>query len=247
MAHNFCIALLLIIGLNGIAQGDKKNNLSEQGPKIKVAIYERVISSSTGNWRSDQNFVVNYRLINWLRLEAGVRFGERPKYLHSYYHYKIELQSKWFCETFRVIARMSDDVVELPSPNFEKTNELFIAEAKHPISKHFQIMAGAGYLFSSQLIHESDVLPTNMGIKNKYPIYKLALKYFFTKTELELAYGSYDVFNPYLYNQPFIQIFANYTLSKLFSLQSYFRYQYNRSILKPNNYFLSAGFAYRLP
>ena len=104
----------------------------------------------------------------------------------------------------RVIARVYDDVINYPTPSYRKTNKLFVVEAKYSLSKHFQVFAAGGYVFSSQQNKNLDVLPTNKGIQNNYPTFKLAVKYMVTeKAHFELAYGSYDVFNPYILNQPF--------------------------------------------
>ena len=72
-------------------------------------------------------------------------------------------------------------------------------------------------------------------------MYKIALKYEQKKAEIELSYGSYDVFNPYFYNQPFAQVMGFYELSKYCKLQSYFRYEYDKKFFTPMNYFFSFG------
>jgi len=246
------IISISLIGFNGIAQSEIlpifKDSLAKQKlDKITLLIYARIISDSKGNVRADENVVGNFKIIDWLKVEAGVRQGERPHHFDSYYHYKLELQTKSFWKTVRVIARISDNVINFPTPSYRKTNELFAVEVKHLISKHFQVFAAGGYLFSSQQNRKPDAFPTNQGVQNNYPIFKLAVKYIINeKGHLELIYGSYDVFNPYLLNQPFGQLTANFDLSELCTFYSYFRYQYNNNVFAPNNYFFAAGIMFHL-
>ena len=246
------IGLVSLIGFSGIAQNEKlsifRDTLTKtQSDKITLLIYARIISDAKGNVRADENVVGNFKVIDWLKVEAGVRQGERPHHFDSYYHYKLELQTKSFWKTVRVITRISDNVINFPTPSFRKTNELVAVEVKHLISKHFMVFAAGGYLFSSQQNKEPDALPTNKGIQNNYPIFKLAVKYIINeKGHLELVYGSYDVFNPYLLNQPFGQLTANFDLSELCTFYSYLRYQYNNNVFTPNNYFFAAGIMFHL-
>ncbi len=113
--------------------------------------------------------------------------------------------------------------------------------------KRFQIFAGGGYVFSSQQNNHLDMLPTSQGIQKNYPIFKVAVKYLLNeKAHIELAYGSYDIFNPYAVNSPFGQLTGNFDLSNLCTLCSYFRYQYNNAVFTPYNYFFSAGILFHL-
>ena len=110
------IALVSIGSFNGIAQNVNlpiaKDGLAKpKSDKITLLTYARVISDAKGNLRADENVVGNFKLINWLKLEAGYRQGERPHSFDSYYHYKFELQTKSFWKTVRVIGRISDNVI----------------------------------------------------------------------------------------------------------------------------------------
>jgi hypothetical protein len=80
-----------------------------------------------------------------------------------------------------------------------------------------------------------------------YPVFKLALRCFIkSKEQVELMYGSYDVFNPYEINKPFVQVSWEYELRDTCALFSYFRYQYNIGVFKPFNYFFGLGLKMRL-
>ena len=243
---------LVIFYFNGTAQSvllvkDSLTKEKTEGDKITLLTYARIISDNKGNVRADENVVGNFKLINWLKLEAGFRQGERSMHFDSYYHYKLELQTKSFWKIVRVIARISDNVINYPAPPYRKTNKLFAIEAKYPLSKHFHVFAAGGYVFSSQQNNSLDFLPTNKGIQNNYPIFKVAVKYLMTeKVHWELAYGSYDVFNPYALNSPFGQVTGDFELSKMCKLYTYFRYQYNNNVFTPYNYFFAAGVMFHL-
>ncbi len=242
-------ALVLFIFItNQFVWANNKDTLKthEAEARIKVICYERIIFNSKGTWRTDQNLLGNFQMIHWLRLEAGIRFGEQPSAWNAYTHYKLELQSKWFYNTFRTIARLSNDVVNSPLPTYRKTNEIFVTEIKHALSQSLHIMAGGGYVVSFQENNNNNILPTNSGIQNNYPVYKISLKYIYKKSEIEMTYGSYDVFNPYLYNKPFVQTLGMYNISNKCKLQGYFRYQYNKTFDVPENYFISLGAIFRL-
>lgn len=177
-----------------------------------------------------------------MRVEAGFRQGERPGRWDSYYHYKLELQSKWFWQKMRLIARVSDNVINYPSPPFRKTNELFVFEGRFPLGAGFRLLAGAGYVWSAQQKYRPDALPTSAGQLSNSFIFRTALRYYVNKKNfLEAVYGSYDVFNPYALNQPFLQISGDNELSSLCTFAWYLRYQYSNRVTTPFNYFLGLG------
>jgi hypothetical protein len=74
---------------------------------VSLLLYNRLIIDAKGNIRMDQNIVPTFRLNKLLKLQVGFRLGERPHNLNSYYHYKVELQTKQFWNILRFIARMS--------------------------------------------------------------------------------------------------------------------------------------------
>ncbi|MBS1645795.1 MAG: hypothetical protein JST67_00500 [Bacteroidetes bacterium] len=244
---NVFVALLFLSGLSAFGQHSDTLPHQEHSPRVKLLVYARVIVDAQKEWRTDQNIVGNFKICNWLRLEAGTRLGEKQQAFTSYCHYKIELQSKWFYDVFRVLTRLSDNVTYYPAPTYRKTNAIFIAEAKYPLSKSFHVLAAGGYVFSSHQSNKPDFMPSAAGTQKNYPIFKLSLKYLYKKAEVEATYGSYDVFNPYLYNQPFAQILGAYEVSKRCKLQSYCRYQYNNNVAVPYNYFFSFGAIFSLP
>jgi len=210
--------------------------------KLRLLVYMRVISDPKGSVRFDENIVPNFRILKWLRMELGIRQGERTQYFNSYYHYKMELQTKWLAKKVRLIARISDNVITFPAPPYRKTNELFVVETKYPLSKSFQGLASLGYVFSAQQNNDLNALPTSQGTLLNYPTFKIAIRYLIkNKGFIEAVYGSYDVFNPYELNKPFVQLTEEYELSHLCTFYSYLRYQYNNNFLTPNNYFLGAG------
>ncbi len=92
----------------------KTEELKEkESDKITVLMYVRVIRDAAGNVRMDENIVPNFKLNKWLRLELGVRQGERPQQFGSYNHYKVELQTKMILKTVRLLARLSDNIVRI--------------------------------------------------------------------------------------------------------------------------------------
>jgi hypothetical protein len=230
-------------------QRDSLNDLkrNRQVEMMSLLTYIRVISDSKGSVRTDENVVTNFKLLNWLKLELGLRYGERPEKLNSYYHYKVELQTKSFWKTTRFIARISDNVVDFPYPAYKKTNGLFLIQSKYPLSKSFQSIVGAGYLFSFQQQKDVGPMPTFSGTRANYPLFKLALRYLVkNKGFVEFVYGSYDVFNPYQLNRPFTQLGFEYEFNHSCKLYSYARYQYDNNVLKPYNYFFGLGLLFHL-
>src|SRR5882724_7119571 len=121
--------ILLILVTSVIASGQKTDSLknrplSEHSLKsdaMTLLIYTRTISDANGNVRFDQNIVPNFKVNKWLRVELGIRQGERPNNIGAYNHYKIEIQTKSFFKTVRLIARMSDNIVRYTSPNYSRT------------------------------------------------------------------------------------------------------------------------------
>jgi hypothetical protein len=242
---------IVLFGFSGMAQNPKDTAHTEKEQSkpglVHLTTYMRIISSSNGSFRTDENVVTNFRLGNLLRVEAGIRFGQRPGHLDSYYHYKLELQTKLFWKVVRLVARISDNVINYPSPVYRKTNELFAIETKFPLSHSLQVLACGGFLFSSQQNSVTDALPTSSGTQSNYPVFKLSLRYLVkNKGFLEAVYGSYDVFNPYGINSPFAQIGGDCELTDKCSLMGYFRYQYNYNVFTPNNYFLGLGLVFHL-
>lgn len=221
----------------------QKKDTVEKSDRLTFLIYARLISDANGNIRMDENIVPNIRLNKWLKLELGIRQGERPQRFDAYYHYKVELQTKSFWKTVRFIARLSDNVVKYPNPDYAKSNYLFIAEGKFSLSKYFVALVAGGYVFTFQKNNSVDGLPSiNNGIENNYPTYKLAVRYLLNDRGFaEAAFGAYDVFNPYLLTSPFLQTSFEYEITQQLDLYSYFRYQYGKSIGEPLNDFIGLG------
>jgi cold shock CspA family protein len=147
----------------------------------------------------------------------------------------------------RIIARLSDNLNHAPAPTYRKTNKLFAIETKIPLSKSFRLLAAGGYVFTSQQDGNADVLPTSSGVQDNYIIFKFSLRYLIkNKGFIETTFGSYDVFNPYTLNTPFTQLTGEVELSHKYVLYSYFRYQYDNDIFRPDNYFMSAGLKIRI-
>jgi hypothetical protein len=214
----------------------------KESDKITVLMYVRVIRDAAGNVRMDENIVPNFRLNKWLRLELGIRQGERPQQFGSYNHYKVELRTKSFFKTIKFLARLSDNIIEYPSPEYVKSNYLFIAEGKHKISGSFTALISYGYVFTYQQNNNSQVEPITQGVTNNYPTYKIGLRYALKeKGFIEATYGAYDVFNPYLPSSPFTQATLDYELSRRWAFYSYFRYQFYQSLNIPLNYFTAFG------
>lgn len=225
---------------------------ARKSDKLRLVTYIRVISDARGAWRTDQNVVTNFAIGKLFRGEAGFRLGERPSHIPAYYHYKLELQTRYLWKTVRALARLSDNIFSYPSPSFRKTNEIFVAELRSPVWHSLQLLGGAGYVFSSQQNKSLDALPVGVGhsnypiAQNNYPVFRVMLRYMTKKGYAEGTFGSYDVFNPYYYNSPFLQVMGERELSELCTLTGYFRYQYNYSIQTPLNYFFSLGLVFHL-
>jgi hypothetical protein len=230
-----------LLGLSFTLNAQQPDSVSED--KISLLIYTRIISDANGNWRIDQNIVPNFRLNSWLKLELGIRHGETTNQFGAYYHYKIELQTRSFWKKVNFIARMSDNVVDYTNPDYRRSNYLFIAESKLPLSKSCVALAAFGYVYSSTQNNARDGLPNvDEGKGNNYPTYKAGLRYLIQdKGNLDLVVGSYDVFNPYLLVSPFTQAGFDYEMAKRTTLYSYFRYQFDHQIDVPLNYFLGIG------
>ena len=239
------LALFLVGGYCASAKNisHKEDSLKKKTDKVSLLIYSRIISDANGNIRIDENFVPNIRLNHWLKLELGIRQGERPQRFDSYYHYKVELQTKSFWKTFRFLIRLSDNVIKYPSPEYSKSNYLFVGEGKFPLSKSVVALVAGGYVFTFQQNNLIDGLPSfNKGVTNNYPTFKLTMRYLINeKGFVEAVYGAYDVFNPYLLSSPFLQISTEYEIAERCDLYSYFRYQYSNSIGTPLNDFLGIG------
>ncbi|MBS1589620.1 MAG: hypothetical protein JST52_08425 [Bacteroidetes bacterium] len=208
---------------------------------LRLSIYERIIFDENGNWRTDQNLIGNFRINQWLRAEAGFRLGERPQTFASYAHYKLELQTKWFYNKVRVLARVSDNMIFSPQPDYKKSNWLSVAEGRYFLTKDFRLTAGAGVVFSAKEFQKTDAIPTTVGIAETNPIYKVGLGFENRGWDVEGNYGSYDVFNPYPIQKPFVQVNVTRRVSPICQLQSYFRYQFNQNIATPENYFFALG------
>lgn len=235
-----CFFLGIVVS-NVMAQDVSERNEAEEVEQISLLTYVRVISDPDGAFRFDQNVVPTFRLNDWLKLEAGLRFGERPEHFNSYFHYKFELRTKQFWNTLRMLARISDNVIRYPDPGYRKTNDLVAAEAKFPAAKSFELLFGSGYVFSAKQTDHTEPTPTRSGLHNDYPIFKVAVRYLLKKGFLETVYGSYDTFNPYELEKPFFQEMLEYDVMGHTALYSYFRYQYSGSVRTPENYFLGLG------
>lgn len=216
--------------------------LQNKEPKVTMLAYMRVIRSASGDVRMDQNVVPNFRLNQWLRMECGLRFGQTQEQFNAYYGYKVELQSKSFYKTIRIIARLSDKIVRYPEPSSSRSNYLFAAEARFTFSPAFSGLAAAGYVFTYGKNNEVDFKPiVGVGTKN-YPTFKAGLRYKPRKKNyMELVYGTYDVFNPYPTTNPFFQLVFDHDLSQRVAGYAYFRYQYDHYVDVPLNYFFTVG------
>lgn len=241
---------LATLSVGSVAQkysSDSGEKSKPKGDRLSALLYARVISDASGNVRIDQNFVPNLRLNNWLKLEAGFRIGERPQKFDSYYHYKIELQTKSFFNTIRFFGRLSENVIQYPLPVYSRSNYLIVAEAKKSLAHSLVAIVAWGYVFSAQRDNSLDGIPATTGKTINYPTFKIALRYLVgEKGFVEAVYGAYDVFNPYLLSSPFLQTSFEYELGRRTALYSYFRYQYNSSVNIPLNDFLGLGVKLRM-
>jgi hypothetical protein len=117
------------------------------------------------------------------------------------------------------MARISDNVIRYPVPSYRKTNELFVFELKRKLLPSLIGLIGGGYVLSHQQDQTTEILPNfRYGDKDNYPVFKLALRYFIKKnTFIEGSYGSYDIFNPYRPDSPFVQASTEISLTKKLS------------------------------
>lgn len=209
--------------------------------KMTLSLYERVIWDAQGNDRYDENIVSNFKLNPWLRGEGGIRFGHRPQKFDSYYHYKLELQTKSFWQTVRFFIRLSNDINK-STPVYARSYYLAVAELRRPLSKSFSFLAAWGQVLATQRDNSSDAVPSFSGTQTNYMAYKIGLRYLLMeKGFMEAMVGNYDVFNPYMPSNSFLQMHFEYDLSKRVSFTSNLRYQFNASLDKPLSYFIIAG------
>ncbi|MGC4021685.1 MAG: hypothetical protein QM734_06955 [Cyclobacteriaceae bacterium] len=109
------------------------------------------------------------------------------------------------------------------------------------------MIANIGYEFSYQKDNVYQGEPMIGGPNDNHGIYKFGIRYRLNdKGYLEALLGSYDVFNPYLLQQPFTQLSFDYELFEGGTLYSYFRYQYDKSFTTPLNDFLGLGIKLRI-
>ena len=229
---------------------DSLRTVASQRPEkvetVSLLLYNRIVIDAHGNVRFDQNVVPTFRLNRTLKLQIGVRLGERPQNFNSYYHYKVELQTRQFWNAVRFLARMSTNVIENPGPDggsaYTKSNYLGVAEGRHPLSKKFMLIVGIGYLYSFKKNNYLDGTPVADGMQNNHFIYKAALHYEINpRGFVGVAFGTYDVFNPYNLNEPFAQVDCEYDLSARSTLYTYYRYQEAGHFNEPLNSFICLG------
>jgi hypothetical protein len=213
----------------------------KQEDKMTLSLYERVIWDAQGNVRYDENIVSNLKLNSWLRGEGGLRFGHRPEKFDSYYHYKLELQTKSFWQTVRFFIRLSNDVNK-STPVYARSYYLAVAEARRPISKSFSFLAAWGQVLATHRDNSSDGAPSFSGVQTNYMAYKIGLRYTLReKGFMEAMVGNYDIFNPYMPSNSFLQMHFEYDIAKRVSFTSNLRYQFNQSLDRPLGYFIIAG------
>lgn len=225
-------------------QAEKTHSTSD---KLNALIYVRSIEDAAGNVRIDQNIVLNARVTEWLRAEAGFRLGERAGKFHAYTGYKAELQSRYWFNRVRLLARISEKINEYPLPTSTVTNYLLIAEGRYPLSQKFLVMGSIGYVWSGTHENTVDARPTLAGKQSRYPTYRFGIRYrLHNKGFLEALTGAYDVFNPYLLSSPFVQLTLDYDISRTCTFYSYYRYQYYKSVGNPLNNFVTVGLRVKL-
>jgi hypothetical protein len=177
-----------------------------------------------------------------LRGEVGIRQGERPQRFDSYYHYKVELQTKNLWKRVRIIARLSDNVIKYPLPVFSRSNYLLFAEGRFPLTDKFSLLTAYGFVSSYTRSGSQEAIPSAIGSGNSYSTWKLALRYAFThRGHAQAVWGAYDVFNPYVLQSPFLQLDLEHELTERLALYSYVRYQYDHQLSLPLNNFLGLG------
>ena len=221
-------------------------NKSRRIETASLLLYNRIILDARGNVRFDQNVVPTFRITSLFRLQVGFRLGERPNNFNSYYHYKVELQTKQFWNAIRLLARMSTNVIENPGPNggspYTRSNYLGVAEGRYPLSEKFTLTGGVGYLYSFRSDNDLEGLPITAGSQNNHILYKAALHYEFNpRGFVGAAFGTYDVFNPYNLNEPFAQVDCEYDFSERSTLYTYYRYQEAGHFNQPLNSFICLG------
>jgi len=203
-------------------------------------LYTRTVKDSKGNFRFDQNVVPNIRVNDILRVELGLRHGETTEAFDAYYHYKVELQSKYFWKHIRFVTRLSDNIIKAPAV-YSKSNYLTIAESRFPLGK-FSVLAGAGGVASFQRNGVKDAAPSFGGARRIFPTYRVSLRYHIKKEwYVGAVYGAYDTFNPYLPESPFLQVDSEYELTHKVTLYGYFRYQFDHHVDVELNDFLGLG------
>lgn len=254
--------LLLLLGVFGTFTGSaqpvertdtlratRAETMGVPAPKSEVVsllLYNRAIVDAQGNVRFDQNVVPTFRLDRTLKLQIGFRVGERPHIANAYYHYKVELQTRRFWNVLRLLARMSTNVINNPGPAggvpYTRSNYLGVAEGHHPLSKKFRLLGGLGYVYTFQKNNYLDGFPVSDGLPKAHLIYKAALNYAFSERGfVGIAFGTYDVFNPYNLNEPFAQVDSEYDISGRSTLYAYFRYQEAGHFYEPLNGFIGLG------
>ncbi len=238
----FLLPAFILISLTLQAQQiDSLRKTKTPDDKLTLSVYERVISDAKGNVRYDENIVSNLKLNQWLRGEAGFRWGHRPQKFDSYYHYKLELQTKSFWNTVRVFARLSNDINQ-SAPLYVRNYYLAVAEVRRPLSKSFSFLAAWGHVLATQRNNSLDGTPSFSGTRTNYIAYKIGVRYSLKqKGFVEAMCGNYDVFNPYVPANSFLQAHFEYKLSIRTSFTSNLRYQFDKSIDKPFSYFFIAG------
>lgn len=209
--------------------------------KLNVLFYTRMIRSANGQFRLDQSVVSNFKLSPWLRLELGLRHGERSGEFLACDGYKVELQTKSFFKIVRFVARMSDKISDYPAPSYAESNYLLIAEGRYPVSRAFTVLGAVGSVWSTHRDNTTDGLPAVKGAGDPYLTYKVGLRYHLEKGFLEATAGSYDVFNPYALDSPFVQLAFDYEISHRWTFYSYFRHQYDWNTGAALNEFLCLG------
>ena len=239
--------VFFILSASALAQQpDSLHETRSREESTTLLLYTRTIRDATGTIRFDLSAVPNFKVTKWLRVELGLRHGERAGDMSAYDHYKVEFQTASLFYHTRLVARMSDNVVRYGSPNFSRTNYLLIAETRIPISKKFEAFANAGYVISYLKNNIHEAIPELSGLEDDHLIYKLSLRYKLSKGFVEGVLGTYDIFNPYSASQPFLQTSFEYELWEGGSLYSYLRYQFDQSVGTPFNNFLGLGIRFSL-
>ena len=238
---NKIIIFICFISAFSFCQENKKNEQNNQ-THFRITTYVRSISNKNIN-RFDENLLTNYTLKNGVKIELGFRFGNTSKNSpnNNYYNYKFEVQTKEFFNKIKFIARISNNLNFYTYPSLKLTNYMFISEYKK-IKNSFQYTIGLGYLISFEQSNTINFKPSVLGTINQYPIFKISTRYAPSVNDFfELAFGSYDIFNPYEINKPFLQTNYERKKNKYIHFFSYFRYQYVNVITRPNNYFVGLG------